>query len=192
MSAANALPGETPRMPRAALHRLTGAHAAQLLPLLDDWQVVRMLSEVPWPLTPADVKTYAARQGAPDSQTEDFAIIVGSRAAGVCAVKKPGSGNPPRTMPRLGYWLGRPYWGLGYATEAVGILVRRAFDHFPHDVVGAGVFVDNSASRRVLAKLGFLEAGRGATQSLSRGVAVPTIDMQLTRERWRATSPERS
>ena len=38
-------------------------------------------------------------------------------------------------------------------------LVDYAFRHFPRDVVGAGVFHDNPASRRVLEKLGFREAG---------------------------------
>jgi 8-oxo-dGTP diphosphatase len=186
MIAIEALHKGRPEGSRVALRPLTPADADQLFPLLNDWQVVKMLSEVPWPLTPADVETYTARQGEPDAASEDFAIIVAGRAVGVCGVKKPGSGDPPRKMPRLGYWIGRPFWSQGIATEAVRILVAHAFARFPHEVVGAGVFVDNLASRRLLEKLGFSVVARGESLSRSRGALVPTVDMRVTRERWHA------
>jgi RimJ/RimL family protein N-acetyltransferase len=165
---------------------LRGSDAVALFPLLHDWEVVRMLARVPWPLALADVEAYAGRAGGPDAEGDDFVILADGGPVGVGNVKRPGSGHPPRRMPRLGYWIGRPHWGRGHATAAVGMLVERAFARFPDDTVGAGVFEDNPASRRVLEKLGFAEAGRYDTPCLARGASVPTIDMHLTRTAWAA------
>ncbi len=163
---------------------LSAVCADQLFPLLDDWEVVRMLAQVPWPLTLADVQACVGRQAGPDADSDDFAVLAAGRPVGVSSVKRPGSGDPPRRMPRLGYWIGRPHWGRGYATAALAALADYAFRSFPGDVIGAGVFDDNPASRRVLEKLGFEPVGRYETPSLSRGAPVPTTDMQLTRARW--------
>jgi RimJ/RimL family protein N-acetyltransferase len=170
---------------RLTLVPLAAAHARELHLLLADWDVVRMLAVIPWPVQLADVEGFAGSQ-ARRADSTDFAIVVEKQAIGVCGVKHPGSGAPPRKMPRLGYWLGRPYWGRGYATEAVAALVEFALATFPTaERVGAGVFHDNPASRRVLDKLGFREVGSYETPCLARGGAVPTADMQLLRAEWR-------
>jgi RimJ/RimL family protein N-acetyltransferase len=91
-------------------------------------------------------------------------------------------------MPRLGYWIGPRHWGRGLGTEAVGAVVGYAFRTHPADRVGAGVFGDNPASRRVLEKLGFAPAGAYRTHSRSRGERVETVDMQLSRAAWAAGS----
>jgi len=54
----------------------------------------------------------------------------------------------------FGYWLGKPYWKQGYATEAARRLVAFAFDDMKADYVWAGWFHDNPRSGNVLAKLG--------------------------------------
>lgn len=59
----------------------------------------------------------------------------------------------------LGYWLGEPYWGEGYATEAVGALLAAA-DAAGCDRMDARAQTANLASCRVLEKSGFLETSR--------------------------------
>ena len=55
----------------------------------------------------------------------------------------------------IGYWIGRPYWGKGYITEACSALLTEADSTLgPQDRI-AGVFTDNPGSARVLQKLGF-------------------------------------
>ena len=54
----------------------------------------------------------------------------------------------------FGYWLGKPFWGFGYATEAAHRLVTYAFEALGLETVHAGWFYDNPASGHVLAKLG--------------------------------------
>ncbi len=55
----------------------------------------------------------------------------------------------------LGYWLGRPFWGHGYATEAARKLAGFAFSRLKATQLTAGYFHDNPASGRVLEKVGF-------------------------------------
>jgi 8-oxo-dGTP diphosphatase len=187
-----ATPDEATHQSRVALVPLDPAFTDNLFPLLDDWEVVRMLSEVPWPVRRDDV---AAFLGSKQTTADAFVICADvdapegqgrndSRPIGVCAVKKPGTGNPPRQMPRLGYWIGRLYWGRGFGTEAIAELVDRAFRMHPHDRVGAGVFRDNAASQALLRKLGFEARGLKASDSLSRGTVVETLELQVTRSAW--------
>jgi RimJ/RimL family protein N-acetyltransferase len=186
----------TMRRGRIILAPLDPCYSAGLFELLNDWDVVRMLSEVPWPLRFEDVETFLRSE---HETSDDFVILavvdpmargaLGGevfRPIGVCGVKKPRSGEPPRTMPRLGYWIGKSYWGQGFGTEAVAELAERAFRTYPHDRIGAGVFCENTASQRVLRKLGFKAVGTKTVESRSREEAVEVIDMQITRAEWQA------
>jgi len=59
----------------------------------------------------------------------------------------------------IGYFLGRPYWNRGYATEAVRGALRWVKRDWRRNVVVAGHFADNPASGQVLCKAGFLYTG---------------------------------
>lgn len=55
----------------------------------------------------------------------------------------------------IAFYLARPYWGLGLATEAGEAFVAYGFDELGLRRIEAGVNVDNGASIRVIEKLGF-------------------------------------
>ncbi|WP_293463650.1 GNAT family N-acetyltransferase, partial [Phenylobacterium sp.] len=76
----------------------------------------------------------------------------------------------------LGYWFGRPFWGRGYATEAVTGALRWAKGDWRRNVVWAGHFADNRASGQVLCKAGFLYTGDVEPRPCAgrNGQAVPT------------------
>jgi RimJ/RimL family protein N-acetyltransferase len=60
----------------------------------------------------------------------------------------------------LGYWIGVPYWGQGYATEAARAIVAHAFDAEPTHRVYAQHVSRNQASGRVMQKIGMRHEGR--------------------------------
>jgi len=60
----------------------------------------------------------------------------------------------PRTGD-VGYWLGEPFWGRGYVTEAVELVAHVAFEHLGAEALCAWVFVGNEASRIVLERNGY-------------------------------------
>lgn len=77
----------------------------------------------------------------------------------------------------IGYWLGRPYWGRGYATEALNGILPFARDL---GAVVADHFADNPASGRALEKAGFVYTGETAPRfSLARGESAPARLMRL-------------
>jgi RimJ/RimL family protein N-acetyltransferase len=174
---------------RLVLAPVKAAHARALHRLVNDWDVAKMLAVIPWPVPLEAVEDFAAGQERSEGDEDAFAILLEGKPIGVCGIKRPGTSEPPRAMPRLGYWLGRQYWGQGYMTEAVEALVGHAFERFPQaEVIGAGVFEDNPASRRVQEKLGFEPAGGYPLHCVARDAEVYVLDMNLTRERWAAVA----
>jgi len=59
----------------------------------------------------------------------------------------------------LGYRLGRPHWGKGYATEIARASAAYGFTHKALDRLVAVSYPENGASRKVLSKVGFVELG---------------------------------
>ena len=59
----------------------------------------------------------------------------------------------------LGYWIGKPYWNRGYATEAATAVVKYGFDARDLTYIHAGHFTRNPASGRVLQKIGMQYEG---------------------------------
>ena len=82
-----------------------------------------------------------------------FGIYSENEFIGCCSL------NPQSDVYRInaevGYWIGEPYWGNGYATEAVKQLVSIAFNQLDIHRVYAKIFECNVASMRVLEKIGF-------------------------------------
>ena len=59
----------------------------------------------------------------------------------------------------IGYWIGVPYWGRGYATEAVGAMIRYGFQELKLNKIFAAYFARNAASGRVMEKNGMRHEG---------------------------------
>lgn len=54
----------------------------------------------------------------------------------------------------LGYWIGKPYWSCGYCTEAANVILTYAFDVLKLKSIHAFYLKRNTASERVLEKIG--------------------------------------
>lgn len=59
----------------------------------------------------------------------------------------------------VGYWIGKPYWNLGFCTEALRLIVDRCMKEQGFDNIWADHFIGNPASGRVLTKCGFHDTG---------------------------------
>ena len=88
----------------------------------------------------------------------------------------------------LGYWLGEPFWGAGYAAEACRAVVAHAFAAYPVERVQARVIVGNDASARVLEKVGFREEGTLRRSLLRRGNFEDVRMYSILRTEWRAAN----
>lgn len=81
--------------------------------------------------------------------------------------------SPEARVADIGYWIGAPYWGKGYATEAGKAIIDRARELSVKTMV-LKYFDGNDASRRVSEKLGF------AWRSREEDVEYPLIGKRLT------------
>ena len=83
----------------------------------------------------------------------------------------------------LGYWLGKPFWGQGLMTEAAQVLLSYAFDVLDVPAVWSGYYEENTKSRRVQEKLGFVHHRTEKIPSVSN--EIKTVHRTcLTREIW--------
>ena len=89
----------------------------------------------------------------------------------------------------MGYWIGKPYWGMGYATEAARALILYAFAKERFDYLTVGHFKENPASARVIAKLGFEPSGEMLRDCAARNNKARCLTYRLTRERALANLP---
>ena len=81
--------------------------------------------------------------------------------------------SPEATVADIGYWIGVPYWGNGYASEAGRAIIERAKELGVETII-LKYFDGNDASRRVSEKLGF------TWRSREEGVEYPLIGKRLT------------
>jgi len=80
----------------------------------------------------------------------------------------------------LGYWVGKAFWGCGYATEAAAAVLEHARSSLNLSHIKAGAFTDNPASLRVLQKLGFVITGLDdAYFSMARMQNAPSHELEL-------------
>ena len=153
----------------------------RFVPLLADYDIAKNLSTAPHPYTEEAGHAFVtgAAEKRAKGQAYSFAVLRKDDDAyvGACGV------HPDRDW-EVGYWIGKPYWGLGYATEAARRVVRFAFEELNAEYLSAGWFHDNPASGRVLEKLGCVPIGAEERECQARGAATVCNRVTLTRARW--------
>ncbi|MGM9714490.1 MAG: GNAT family N-acetyltransferase [Prevotella sp.] len=82
--------------------------------------------------------------------------------------------------PTVGYWVGKPYWGMGICTEALSLMISHIRETTDITSLISGHFIDNPASGRVMEKCGFLPTGETVFDpQLYRGADRPIRVMRL-------------
>ena len=132
------------------------ADADRLAELANDLGVAAMTSNMPHPYGLAEAEAFIHRSASRDWNREP-GFIIEHRNFGV--VGGLGFKTSPAGRAELGYWLGRPFWNRGYATEAARAALDWARRDWRKKLVVAGHFADNPASGQVLCKVGFLYTG---------------------------------
>ena len=164
------------RTPRLLLRPGFPEDAPALAAAIADEAIARNLANVPWPYRMRDAEAFLASPRDPVLPS----LLIFERTdgapqlAGCCGLGRRSSGAV-----EMGYWIARPYWGRGYATESCAALIDIARTLGLPRLEGSH-FVDNPASARVLEKLGFEPVGIIAPRlSCARGAEVPARLMRL-------------
>jgi RimJ/RimL family protein N-acetyltransferase len=150
------------------LRPFQSADAPSIAELANDRDIwINLRDRFPHPYDLAHAETYithVSKQNPPTS----LVISVGGRAAGSISVKL--GSDIERVNAEIGYWLGKPYWGRGIVTAALGGMTRYALKEFKLTRVFAVPFARNPASSRVLEKAGFTREGLMKQSAIKDGV----------------------
>jgi [ribosomal protein S5]-alanine N-acetyltransferase len=140
--------------PRLCLRRFEKADAPAIERLAGAWEVADTTLLIPHPYPSGAAEVFIAQTHADWEAGEQyvFAITLG-RIGGLCgSIGLKVSARHERA--ELGYWIGVPFWGNGYCTEAGHAVLKFGFETLHLNCIGAHHFVRNPASGRVLRKLG--------------------------------------
>lgn len=140
--------------------------ADQLAVLLNDPDVTEMTSSIPFPYARSDAEAFLSNVRNESGRAVSRAIVQGGVLVGGI-----GLGVRPGNTEELGYWIGKPHWGQGLASEAVrqfvGLLTELEVDGPIH----AQTVASNEASQKVLTKNGFTYIGPGECMTPARDTA---------------------
>jgi RimJ/RimL family protein N-acetyltransferase len=168
---------------RLTLRPLELTDAARFSRLSSDPGVARLTAHLPCPNPLIAAEGYIllkqARAGLRDEET--FALdLAGEGLIGVFGVRAAGASGNSRS---LGFWIGRPFWGRGYATEAGQVMLAHLHAQSASPIQACH-FADNPAGGRVLEKLGFTPVGEISQGfSLARGALAPIRSVALAAPR---------
>jgi RimJ/RimL family protein N-acetyltransferase len=158
------------------------ADAPAIVPLADNMRIAQQTRRMPHPYAQRDAEAWIAMVRTADPARESGFLITRKEdgailgAAGYVAMDD--------TDIEVGYWVGEPFWGNGYATEAAEAVIDHAFRTGTFSRIFGRIRVANAASRRVLEKCGFQYAGSGMCDCSALNSSVPSEDFVLERSMW--------
>jgi ribosomal-protein-alanine N-acetyltransferase len=147
---------ETERLILRPLHL---SDAADVQRLSGDFEIADTTLNIPHPYPDGAAEVFIHEQPGKFARGESVAFavtlkstreLIGVTSIGVVARFRQGE---------LGYWIGRPYWNHGFATEAARAVVEFVFHHWSLHKIKATYFARNPASGRVMAKIGLVQEG---------------------------------
>jgi len=168
--------------------------AEAIATLVNDRRIAENTLRIPHPYALADAQAFLTAANTGDGEiaflisthvttalgtTALGATNLGATVLGCCGIAKLDGHTP-----EIGYWLGVPFWGKGYATEAARAVIDHAFGELGYDTLLAGARVSNPASRRVLQKCGFQWTGVGLYRIRALASSAPCDRFRLDRGLW--------
>lgn len=148
-----------------------------LVRLADNKNVSSKLARMPSPYTRADAVGFIEIM-AQRADERPYAITLDGHLIGIVGFSYH-EGEPPE----LGYWLGEPFWGKGYMTEAARALIDLAHKTHQYDRIVARALEENAASLHVLDKLGFHRLSKAKAKKADPA-AKGLVMLELERPRW--------
>ncbi len=151
--------------------------AKPIAALINDRRIAENTTRIPHPYAIADAREWIDAANTTDGE-ESFIITMAGEIIGGCGLQSRDG------VPEIGYWLGVPFWGNGYATEAARALIDHAFGDHGYEALLAGARISNPASRRVLEKCGFQWTGVGLYRIRAIRSSAPLDRFRLERGIW--------
>jgi ribosomal-protein-alanine N-acetyltransferase len=139
-----------------------------LVPLIGAREVAATTLRIPHPFNEQHARDYIAKTQDPAQSDKLLRAIVIRESGALCG----GVGlaiEPEHRRAELGYWIGVPFWGNGYATEAARAMVQHGFQVLGLHRIFASHYPSNPASGSILRKIGMRHEGRQRAHILKWG-----------------------
>jgi RimJ/RimL family protein N-acetyltransferase len=160
---------------------------AELLPLIGPREVAATTLRIAHPYTEQDARDFLVLTQEPDKLWLAITLRTDGRQIGGVGLRI----DDLHQNAELGYWLGVPYWGQGYATEASREMLRYGFEELRLHRIFASHFKHNVASGRILAKLGMRHEGCQRDQIRKWDRFIDLELYGLLRQDWRTSMEKR-
>lgn len=174
--------------PRLRLMPLRLENALRLAALGDDPLVAAYTAGMPSPYTPAAAEEFIQRSAAAAERDENFVFAIHLRPGELIGVINLRPSNRHRSG-HLGYWMGAPFRGHGYMTEAVQQVMLFAFETLQLHRVHTACMAVNVASARVLEKAGLQREGLSKQAFFKEGVFHDLLQFGVIAQTWRENYP---
>ncbi len=149
--------------------------------LANNYGVAKMLARMPHPYFEADAREWVEARSTTAVSGCVYAITnkADGTFMGSCGIHED---RERYELPFIGYWLGEPFWGQGFATETAQALCDLFFRASDRDTLLISCRRENAGSRRVIEKCGgvFWKTGRQFNPAL--GEMHDLLHFRLTRE----------
>ena len=168
---------------RLLLRRLELEDADRVEELASDYELAKTTLTVPHPYPAGSAEDFIRSMwAAGDKGLVVFAIVEKESGSliGIINIKQ----TLAYKRGELGYWVGRPYWGKGYGTEAARMVVAYGFEELGLNKVFAGAFADNPGSWRIMEKVGMKHEGTWRQHAMRDGRFVDLAYYGVLREEY--------
>jgi len=163
------------------LRTFTPADAPHVQALAADAEVAEPTASIPHPYPRGAAAAWIASHEADRERGAQYHYAIatadGATLVGAIALRPVADAHG-----NVGYWIGRPYWGHGYATAATMAITALAFGYLDCEALSAWYLERNPASGRVLAKCGFTPLSTARREHRGRIEVVCLLG--ITRDAW--------
>ena len=167
---------------RLRIRPYSEADIPELVPLVGERQVAATTLRIAHPYTEKDARAFLELAKDPDKLWLAITLRSDGRQIGGIGLRI----EEEHHHAELGYWLGVPFWGQGYATEAARELVRYGFEELELHRICATHFKHNPASGRVLKKIGMRYEGCRREHLQKSGQFIDSEMYAILRRAWEA------
>ena len=166
---------------RLRLRPYAEADVSELVPLIGTREVAATTLRIPHPYTEQDARAFIAGSLDPGKLWLAITLRSDGRQIGGIGLRV----DEHHRHAELGYWLGVPYWGKGYATEAGREMVRYGFEDLKLHRIFASHFGHNPASGKILLKLGMKHEGCQREHLLKWDQFVDSVLYGMSQQEWK-------
>jgi RimJ/RimL family protein N-acetyltransferase len=170
--------------PRLILRPFALADAPDVQRLANDRDIASTTMNIPHPYEEGMAEAWITMQDARFALGELVVFAIVARATRTLLGSIGLTIQAEHERAELGYWMGKPFWGGGYCTEAAAAVVGYAFETLALNRVYAHHLTRNPASGRVMQKIGMHHEGRLRQHVKKWGVLEDLETYSILRREW--------